>query len=275
MSFPEALLGRNFAEWDCRSINRAPTPSTRRRSKENRMSQRISYPTSLIYTPRKETMFTREPGVRLPPAAAKASHDTDRTVYSSNSHALMPTHRGLQRADSQNTRYMNMLLALDSTRLHNMLAVLFTWILLVGFVLLPGAFTSLQSVGTNADNANEKAVIEAIQDVPLPGALNSLGGIISTLVNVYGGQHGVFVTTSRVTIIVTVAAAVLCGALTLTYSLFMLKNVKKADDRQVGQERAGKHGEGILEGIKRKAGEIQPEAGMYSWTFIPCKIERW
>ncbi|KAJ7088634.1 hypothetical protein C8R44DRAFT_751746 [Mycena epipterygia] len=243
-------------------------------------------------------MFTRKTSVQLPPAAAKSSHDTDRTVYSSRSQARTPTRKGLQRADSQNTRYMNMLLALDGIpRLYNLLAAFFTWILLAGFVLLPGTFTSLKSAEGNVQNENEKEVIQAIQHVPLfiiafvcsgigalgmiwlwwrwnknyiwlnnriflPGALNSLAGIISTLVNVYGVQHGVFVTTSKVTIIVTVAAAVACGGLTLTYSLFMLKNVKKAHNRQVGRERAGKHGEGILEEMKRKAHEIEPEAGM-------------
>lgn len=78
----------------------------------------------------------------------------------------------------------------------------------------------------------------------------------------YSAQHGEFVTTSRVTIIVTVAAAVICGGLTLLYSAFKLKKVKQAHNRQVGRERAGRHGEGILEGIKRKAKEIEPEAGM-------------
>jgi hypothetical protein len=85
---------------------------------------------------------------------------------------------------------------------------------------------------------------------------------VSTLVNVYGVQHGQFVTTSRITIIVTVATAVVCGALTLLYSMFMLKNVKKRHNQEVGRERAGRHGEGILEELKRKANEIEPEAGM-------------
>ncbi|KAJ6551388.1 hypothetical protein B0H19DRAFT_1157441 [Mycena capillaripes] len=192
---------------------------------------------------------------------------------------------------------MNMLLALDGIpRLHNMLAAFFTGILLAGFVLLPGTFTSLQSVGTGA-NENEKVVIDAVQHLPLfviafvcsgigvlgmlwlwwrwnqnyiwlnnriflPGALNSLAGIISTLVNVYSAQHGEFVKTSKITIIVTVGAAAICGGLTLLYSMYKLKKVREAHNREVGRERAGRHGEGILEEIKRKAKEIQPEAGM-------------
>ncbi|KAJ7489356.1 hypothetical protein FB451DRAFT_1024705 [Mycena latifolia] len=248
-------------------------------------------------------MFSRKTSVQLPPAAAKASHDTDRTVYSSRSNPSRHQHptrtgAGLQRADSQNTKYMNMLLALDGIpRAHNLLAAFFTWILLAGFVLLPGTFSSLQSAGTGVENENEKAVLDAVQHLPLfviafvctgigalgmlwlwwrwsrnyvwlnnrifiPGALNSLAGIVSTLVSVYGIQHGEFVTTSKVTIIATVVAAVTCGGLALLYSTVMLKNVKTAHNRAVGRERAGRHGEGILEELKRKAKEIEPEAGM-------------
>ncbi|KAJ7040693.1 hypothetical protein C8F04DRAFT_948041 [Mycena alexandri] len=251
--------------------------------------------------------------VHLPAATVKASHDADRTAFSSRSRDYVPkpARWGLQRADSQNTRYMNMLLALDGIpRLHNMLAAFFTWILLAGFVLLPGTFTSL--AGTNVDNANEQAFIHAVQHVPLgsppfdssqtnrarrfviafvcsgigvlgmlwlwwrwsqnyiwlnnriflPGALNSVAGIISTLVNVYSAQHGQFVTTSRITIIATVVAAVICGALTVLYSMVKLKKVREAHNREVGRERAGRHGEGILEEIKRKANVVEPEAGM-------------
>jgi hypothetical protein len=115
-------------------------------------------------------MFTRKTSVQLPPpAAAKASHDTDRTAYSGRSrHTHAPARKGLQRADSQNTQYMNMLLALDGIpRLHNMLAAFFTWILLAGFVLLPGTFTSLQTAGADVQNESEKEVLNAIQHLSL------------------------------------------------------------------------------------------------------------
>ncbi|KAK7052271.1 hypothetical protein R3P38DRAFT_3306060 [Favolaschia claudopus] len=210
-------------------------------------------------------------------------------------HAPLNPRKNLQRADSQNTRYMNMLLALDGIpRVYNMLAAFFTWILLAGFVLLPGTFTNLQNAGSTE---NEKAFVDAIQRVPLfviafvcsgigvlgmlwlwwrwsrnyiwlnnriclPGTLNSIAGIISTLVNVYSAQHGEFVATSKITIIVTVVAAVICGGLTLLYGAVKLKKVRHAHNLQVGRERAGRHGEGILEEIKRKANEIEPEAGI-------------
>ncbi|SPQ22153.1 2a480a41-21f9-4083-ad49-37d2db8d5f7e [Thermothielavioides terrestris] len=43
------------------------------------------------------------------------------------------------------TPYMNMLLSLDKIpRMHNILVSVFVWILLVGFVIMPGSFTSLK-----------------------------------------------------------------------------------------------------------------------------------
>lgn len=53
---------------------------------------------------------------------------------------------------STQTPYMNMLLSLDKIpRLHNILISVFTWILLAGFVIAPGSFTS-------AKRAQEEAV---------------------------------------------------------------------------------------------------------------------
>jgi len=61
---------------------------------------------------------------------------------------------------------MNMLLALDSIpRLHNLMAAFFTWILLAGFVLLPGTFTSLQR--DDELNETEAQVLNAVKHVPL------------------------------------------------------------------------------------------------------------
>ena len=61
---------------------------------------------------------------------------------------------------------MNMLLALDGIpRLHNLMAAFFTWILLAGFVLLPGTFTSLQR--DDELNETEAQVLNAVKHVPL------------------------------------------------------------------------------------------------------------
>lgn len=75
----------------------------------------------------------------------------------------------LQHTRSQmDTKYVNMLLALDSIpRLHNMLASFFTWILLAGFVLFPGTFTSLQNAQQDVSNELGKEVLRAVAHVPL------------------------------------------------------------------------------------------------------------
>jgi hypothetical protein len=66
------------------------------------------------------------------------------------------------------TRYMNMLLALDGIpRIHNMLAAFFTWILLAGFVLFPGTFTSLQRVDDSGLGGTEAHILHAIKNLPL------------------------------------------------------------------------------------------------------------
>lgn len=92
--------------------------------------------------------------------------------------------------------------------------------------------------------------------------MNSLAGIISTLANVYGVQHGEFSTPSKITIAVTGATTLVCGILVMFYGFWKLSGVKKRHDRTVGKERAGKHGEGIIDQAKRKANETEPEAGM-------------
>ena len=67
-----------------------------------------------------------------------------------------------------NTQYMNMLLALDDiSQLHNMMAGFFTWILLAGFVLFPGTFTSLQEANGEGLGSAGVAILGAIQHLPL------------------------------------------------------------------------------------------------------------
>jgi len=195
------------------------------------------------------------------------------------------------------TQYVNMLLALDSIpRLHNMLAGFSTWILLAGFILFPGTFTSLQGVEANL-NETEARVLDRIKNLPLfviawiccgigaigmswlwwrwmnnyvwlveriflPGLLNAFAGIVSTLVGVYGQQNKQFSTASKITIAVTGAVTVICGALTLMYGSWKLAGVKRKHDQEIGKERAGKHGEGLIEQVKRKAQGTESESGM-------------
>lgn len=82
--------------------------------------------------------------------------------------------------------------------------------------------------------------------------MNSLAGFISTLANIYGVQHGQYSTTSKITITVTGASLVIFGILFLFYTFWLIRNVKKRHDREVGKQRAGKYGEGVVDLSKRK-----------------------
>ena len=65
------------------------------------------------------------------------------------------------------TQYVNMLLAKDKIHMiYNALAGFFTWILLAGFILFPGTFTSLQKAQSEL-GATGKDVLDVITHVPL------------------------------------------------------------------------------------------------------------
>ncbi|KAI0066862.1 hypothetical protein BV25DRAFT_1795995 [Artomyces pyxidatus] len=195
------------------------------------------------------------------------------------------------------SEYMNMLLALDAVpQLHNLLASFFTWILLAGFVVLPGTFSTLKQIQTTAGAAS--LVLHAVQHVSLfviayvccaigaggmswlwwrwrgnyiwllnriflPGAMNGLAGVLSTIASVFGAQQGNFTASSITTMAVTGACTVICGGLTAFYTFFKLGAVKKRHEREIGREKAGKHGEGWLEEAKERAQQPEPERGVF------------
>ena len=68
------------------------------------------------------------------------------------------------------TPYIDMLLERDDipTR-HNILASVFTWLLLAGYMIFPGAFTSIRNSRVLADGSGKagKVVLKAVQDAPL------------------------------------------------------------------------------------------------------------
>src|SRR5271156_1206544 len=69
----------------------------------------------------------------------------------------------LTRVPSVQTRYMGMLLHLDQIpRLHNILAAVFTWILLAGFLVIPGTFTSFKNSEAFKDSDNKDALEQKI-----------------------------------------------------------------------------------------------------------------
>ncbi|KAF8581882.1 hypothetical protein K439DRAFT_1392276 [Ramaria rubella] len=215
-----------------------------------------------------------------------------------------PQRQGLSRRPSANTRYMNMLLSLDAVpRMHNLASSFFTWILLAGFVVLPATFTSIDDVQEDGRPQIEINLLRVVKNLPLfvvagvccaigasgmlwlwkrwsdnyvwlinrifmPGALNSLTGVVSTLVNVYGAQNGLFSVTARVTIAVTSASCLICGMLTVYYASFKLDRVKKQHRRELsrGFQREGMDGtmlEKAVEKLKTKGKEPEPEPGTF------------
>lgn len=123
-----------------------------------------------------------------------------------------------------------MLLGLDTVSpLHNILASLFVWILLAGYIVFPATFNSLQksSFDDKADTKLKAEALKTARNLPLlyvaavacgvgivgclwlwwmhrknyvwvinrillPALLNSVAGLVSTLVNVYSAQDGEF-----------------------------------------------------------------------------------
>lgn len=122
-----------------------------------------------------------------------------------------------------------MLLELDNVpRLHNILASFFTWILLAGYIVFPATFNKLQTdedLDKEANSALKAHALETVRNVPLlyvaafacgvgvigclwlwwthrknyvwvinriflPALMNSIAGLISTLVNIYSAQDG-------------------------------------------------------------------------------------
>lgn len=68
------------------------------------------------------------------------------------------------------SRYVEMLLQLDKIpKLYNLLASAFTWLLLAGYIALPGTFTSISNSRKLADGAGTagKLLVRAVQNVPL------------------------------------------------------------------------------------------------------------
>lgn len=81
---------------------------------------------------------------------------------------------GLARTPSVQTRYVQMLLGLDEIpRLHNILAAGFSWILLAGFIVFPGTFTSVQNsaafkqAANSSSNAVEHQILHEVSHIGL------------------------------------------------------------------------------------------------------------
>lgn len=98
-----------------------------------------------------------------------------------------------------------------------------------------------------------------------PGFMNSLAGLISTVVNVYSAQNGDMSITAEVTMCVTGGCTGLFLILFVLYNFWAVKRIKNRHNRQLQEdiergrataEQAHEHDhEGPLEKVKRKAQE--------------------
>lgn len=180
----------------------------------------------------------------------------------------MSSPKPLKRTDTMHSRYVQMLLDVDAIPLlHSVLASFFVWLLLAGFLVFPGTFTTIQkSIESKhpeewGDQTTEK-ILKSVKNIPLlviaaiacavslvgmavlalrhldnyvwmlnklivPGVANCLAGLISTLVGVYSQQHGVWSVTAKVTAIVEGACLGIAAALFLFFERVLLKRVRE------------------------------------------------
>lgn len=189
---------------------------------------------------------------------------------------------------------MEMLLQLDLVpRIHNILSSFFGWLLLAGFVVFPGTFTSIEKLSTDPDLAAESptasAILNRFQNLPLliiaavacglgalgllwlafrwrrnyiwllnriflPSMTNALAGLISTLVTVYTQNSGQWSLMAKVTAAVEAGDLVVSGSL-FVISTVMLKWVKRRHKKEIGKFEEQKHEEGLLDKAERKWNE--------------------
>jgi uncharacterized membrane-anchored protein len=77
----------------------------------------------------------------------------------------------------------------------------------------------------------------------IPGMFSGLSGVISTFVNLYGSEDGVhYGATTIATLAVTGGCAVICGFLTVIYSILKYR-VKRRHDREHASARSESSGE--------------------------------
>jgi hypothetical protein len=90
-----------------------------------------------------------------------------------HSHAALRENRDVimeELSPSPLLTYTDMILDLDNVpRLYNILAGFFSWLLLAGYIVLPGTFASIQNSRTLANGAGKagKLVVKAVQNAPL------------------------------------------------------------------------------------------------------------
>ena len=102
-----------------------------------------------------------------------------------------------------------------------------------------------------------------------PTLLNSIAGLLTTVVNVYTAQKGVWSITAKVTAIVTGSCVGVAGFLFIAYNFWILGKVRRTHRNEYEPEEVDstsnkkskkKNRESVIEKVKRKAHEpaLQP-----------------
>lgn len=132
--------------------------------KENALDSTDTHPhhfVSLILTMKPTIPFFSDK-TRPPSPGPSTTAPTEPDMHSTPT----PSSRPLTRGNS--TRYVNMLLALDGIpKMFNIMASFFTWLLLAGFLLFPGTFSSLGNLDEDGLNAAEAHILHAVKNAPL------------------------------------------------------------------------------------------------------------
>ena len=177
--------------------------------------------------------------------------------------------RPIQRTATMHSRYVQMLLDQDNVPMaHSLLASFFVWLLLAGFLVFPGTFTTIKHSieDKNPDELADKTaakILDSVKNIPLlviaaiacaiavvgmaslalrhitnyvwlsnklvmPGVANCLAGLISTLVGVYSQQKGVWSPTAKVTAIVEGACLGVALGLFALLDRYLLKRVRES-----------------------------------------------
>ncbi|KAK3988666.1 hypothetical protein QBC44DRAFT_243216 [Cladorrhinum sp. PSN332] len=152
-------------------------------------------------------------------------------------------------------------------RLHNILVLFFAWILLAGFVIMPGSFTSVKRAVDEASGipinlgANRKLILSKantatmvvgfvltvagtfgtawlalrwrrnyvwlLNRIYMPLVLNSSIGFVSTIIGVYAMQFGEWSTQAIIAALIEVSVFVVGGLLFLVYNYWLLMKVSE------------------------------------------------
>ncbi|GLA79171.1 hypothetical protein CBS63078_10970 [Aspergillus niger] len=171
------------------------------------------------------------------------------------------------------SRYIQMLLEVDHMPwIYNIIASVAHWVLLAGYLVIPGTFTSLQTseklkqalIGNGAN----KAVLNKIQNPPLlaiacvffaigaalliwlcwkwrsnyiwlvgrvflPVTMNAAAGLATTLINVYTAQSGTWSIMALVTTVMVGSAFFASSLLMILYKYVLLKKVEEEHEMEM------------------------------------------